>query len=222
VSTFIDLGHVLEEGMPSYPGLPPPRFGAVLTHEQSRDRYEGKAEFRLGTVHMPTNTGTYVDAPFHRFPEREDLADVPLEAVAGLPGIVVDVDPGEDRAVSVPFDADAVRGRAVLLRTGWSRRWGTEAYWKPGPFLAPDALDLLVGAPAALVGVDFWNVDDVADPARPAHTRLLESGVLIVEHLTNLSALPRRGFRFFAVPLRIRGGASFPVRAFAEVEDGGP
>ena len=80
-------------------------------------------------------------------------------------------------------------------------------------------LDLLIENGATLLGVDFNNVDDMTDPVRPAHTRLLEAGIPIVEHLRGLDALPREGFRFFAVPPRIKGGASFPVRAFAELPD---
>ena len=148
----------------------------------------------------------------------DDLAAVALERVAGLPGFVVDAG---DEAGPVDLDLGArdVTGSAVLVRTGWSRRWGTDDYWAHGPYLSTRAIDSLVGARAALVGVDWPNVDDTSDPARPAHTRLLAAGVLIVEHLTGLSALPEDGFRVFAVPPRIVGGASFPVRAFAEVPD---
>jgi arylformamidase len=218
VGRFIELGHVLEDGMSAYPGLPAPVFGAHLTHRQSRTHYDGKAEFYLGRVEMPCNVGTYLDAPFHRFPGRPDLAAVPLEAVAGLPGLVLDgLASDRGRAVGLdPAGAD-LAGRAVLVRTGWDERWGTPEYWQPGPFLSGAALDLLVASGPALVGVDFWNVDDTADPARPAHTRLLDAGILVVEHLCGLGGLPRDGFRFSAVPLRIVGGASFPVRAYAEL-----
>jgi arylformamidase len=205
---FVELNHVLEDGMPAYPGLPAPVFGAHLTHEDSRSHYQGRAEFYLGRVEMPCNVGTYLDVPFHRYPERADLAGVPLESVAGLPGLALDAVPsGDGRAVTVePAGADPA-GRAVLVRTGWDRRWGTDRYWEPGPFLSEAALDLLVESRPALVGVDFWNVDDTADPERPAHTRLLGAGILIVEHLCGLGALPEAGFRFSAVPPRIARGA---------------
>lgn len=214
-SRYVDLSFEIEDGMPVYPGfLPEPRIDAILDHEASRLRYQGKAEFYLGRVAMSGNTGTYVDAPFHRYRDREDLAALPLERLAGLPGVVVDVaaDPGP---VDLPLDE--VTGLAVLVRAGWDRRWGADAYWEPDPWLSPAALDLLVEGGAALVGVDWTNVDDTADPARPAHTRLLGAGIPIVEHLRGLDQLPKDGFRFFAVPPRIVRGASFPVRAFAEL-----
>jgi kynurenine formamidase len=217
---LVDLSFALEDGMATLPGvLPEAKIGPLLDHESSRQRYQGKAEFFLGGVEMSTNAGTYVDSPFHRFRDREDLAAVPLERWAGLPGIVVeaDDDPGP---VNIDLSPDEVRGRAVLVRTGWDRRrWPGDEYWQPGPHLSQATVEALLAGPAVLVGVDFTNVDDTSDPARPAHTRLLDAGVLIVEHLRGLDQLPREGFRFFAVPPRVVRGASFPVRAFAEIED---
>ena len=217
ISRFVDLSFAIEDGMPALPGfLPEAKIGAILDHEASRPRYHGKAEFYLGRVEMSGNTATYVDAPFHRHRDREDLAGVPLERLAGIPGVVVDAaeEPGP---VDLARAGDHVRGRAVLFRSGWDRRWGSDAYWEPDPWLSPAALDLLADAGAAVVGVDWTNVDDTTDPARPAHTRLLGAGIPIVEHLRGLDQLPTDGFRFFAVPPRIVRGASFPVRAFAEL-----
>jgi arylformamidase len=214
---FVDLSHTIEDGQPTLPGLlPEAAVGAILDHQQTLPRYEGKAGFYLGRVDIPGNTGTYVDVPFHRFADREDIAAVGLERLAGLPGVVVEAAP-ENRPVDLDLAPDDVRGRAVLVRTGWDRRWGTDAFWEPDPYLSTGAIDLLVGSGAALVGVDWNNVDDTTDPARPAHTRLLKEGVLIVERLTGLDPLPRDGFRFFAAPPKIVRGASFPVRAFAEL-----
>ncbi|HWU38950.1 MAG TPA: cyclase family protein [Candidatus Acidoferrum sp.] len=217
---FIELNHVLEDGMQAYPGLPSPKIGAYLDHEASRDHYAGRAEFFLGRVDMVCNIGTYLDSPFHRHRGQADLSQIPLERVAGVPGIVLDA-AGSRAAIALERPASDLSGRAVLIRTGWDRRWGTDAYWEPGPYLAASTVDLLIQARAVLVGVDFWNVDNTQDPSRPAHTRLLAEEILIVEHLCNLSALPRTGFRFSAVPLRILRGASFPVRAFAEVAEVG-
>lgn len=216
--SFVDLSHAIEDGMEPYPGLPKPVIAPLLTHEQSRARYENKAQFYLGRVDMPCNAGTYLDSPFHRYPEAADLSQLPLASVAGLPGIVLDGMAAEGRAVGIDAEETQLSGRAVLVRTGWDERWGTARYWEPGPYLSTQALELLLRSRAALVGVDFWNADNTEDPARPAHTRLLAAGILIVENLANLSALPPLAFRFFAVPPAIRRGASFPVRAFAEVE----
>ncbi len=216
---FVELNHPLEEGMKAYPGFPGPKIGAFLDHKESGPRYEGKAEFYISRVEMIGNVGTYLDSPFHRYPDGADLSSLPLERVAGLRGIVLEGAVAGSREVSVEAGEFDLRGCAVLVRTGWDRRWGTERYWEPGPFLSEISLDLLIRSGVALVGVDFWNVDDPSDLARPAHTRLLAANILIVEHLANLSALPRSGFRFYAVPLRIVKGASFPVRAFAELEE---
>lgn len=214
---FVDLSFPIEDGMPTLPGvLPEARIGPILDHDASRDRYRGKAEFYLGRVDMPGNTGTYVDAPFHRHRDREDLAGLGLDRLAGIPGVVVDA-PAEAAPVEIPLSPEEVRGHAILVRTGWDRHWGTDRYFEGDPWVSSAALDLLIESGATLLGVDFNNVDDTTDPERPAHTRLLGAGIPIVEHLRGLDALPVTGFRFFAVPPRIVGGASFPVRAFAEI-----
>lgn len=214
---YVELSHEICDGMPVFPGLERPRITAFLDHEQSRPRYQGEAEFYISKLELVGNTGTYLDSPFHRHREGRDLSEVPLEAVAGMPGVVLDGMVGADRAVSLDADEARLAGSAVLVRTGWDARWGTDAYWEPGPYVSPEALELLLRAGPRLVGVDFWNVDDTDDPSRRVHTRLLAEEIVIVEHLCNLGELPPSGFRFFAVPLRIVTGASFPVRAFAEV-----
>jgi kynurenine formamidase len=203
--------------MATYPGLPRARIGPFLDHEASRTHYEEPTEFFLGVVDMPCNVGTYLDSPFHRFRDGSDLSEISLESVAGLPGVVIDA-PGEPgTGITLRADEESISGRAVLVRTGWERRWGSEDYWLGGPYLSQGSVDLLVRAGAALVGVDFSNVDDTGDLSRPVHTQLLRANVLIVEHLCNLARLPSDGFAFSAVPLRIVRGASSPVRAFAEL-----
>jgi kynurenine formamidase len=218
MTRFIELDHPIENGMLPYPGLSGPKIGAVVDHASSRARYQNQAEFYLGRIEMDCNVGTYLDSPFHRYPEAADISRLPLERLAGLPGIVLAPEVPASRAVTLEVPEAELRGKAVLVRTSWDRRWNTRDYYEPGPFLSHESVELLLRAKPALVGVDFWNVDDTANPARPVHTRLLAADILIVEHLANLGALPREGFRFYAVPLRIVGGASFPVRAFAEVE----
>ncbi len=216
---LVELNHILEDGMTPYPGLPSPKIGAFLDHEASRSRYNDQAEFYLGKVDMVCNLGTYLDSPFHRYPDGLDLSQIPLERIAGLPGIVLDGVVSSNRSITLHADYSELDEKAVLIRTGWDKRWGTEGYWELGPFLSEKSIDLLIRSRVKLVGVDFWNVDDTMDPARPAHTRLLASDILIVEHLCDLSVLPRTDFKFYAVPLRIVRGASFPVRAFAEIEE---
>jgi arylformamidase len=170
---------------------------------------------------MVANTGTYLDTPAHRFPGGADLADLALERIADVPGVLVDVRDEAESARAIEgsaFEGIDVAGRAVLIATGWDRPWGTPAYLSDNPFLTADAAALLVSRGAALVGIDSLNVDSLADPSRPAHTAILRAGIPLLEHLTGLAELPASGFRLFAVPPRIRGMGTFPVRAFAIVE----
>lgn len=216
MSQFVELSHVIRDGMIGYPGFPPAQVRPWLTHEASRERYGGQAEFAISEFSMVGNMGTYLDSPYHRDASGADISGLGIGMVAGLEGVVLDGIVGEDRAVRF-HELPDLHGKAVLVRTGWSSRYGGEEYWEPGPYLGHEALDAFLSAGVALVGVDFANVDDVGDLARPAHTRLLRAGVLIVEHLANLEALPAGEFRFFAIPLAIEGAASSPVRAFAEL-----
>jgi kynurenine formamidase len=214
---FIELSHLLKDGMMTYPGLPEPRFGVFLGRQESREHYNGQAEFLVGSVEMVGSTGTYIDSPFHRFKDGLDLGRIELSRLAGLDGVVVDGVTRKDRSITIENPAGGYNGKAVLVRTDWDKRWGSESYWELCPYLSSSLVDQLVSEGAALVGVDFWNVDNTEDPSRPVHTKLLKSEILIVENMCNLEKLPLTGFRFYAVPLRISGGASFPVRAFAEV-----
>ncbi len=208
---IIDLSHVIQPGMPSYPGLPEPKFRMVRPHGDSTG-HPSAAGFQIAAYDLGGNTGTYVDAPFHRYPAGADLAAVPLERLADLPGVLVHA--REDGPIHPSaFDGLFAKGHAVLVHTGWSRRWGAD-YFRSGPYLTGEACDLLIAAGAALVGIDCANIDDTEDPERPAHTRLLAATVPIVEHLTNLAKIGRRPFRFSAAPPAIRGGTSFPVRAY--------
>ena len=216
MTTFLDLSHRLEPGMPSYPGLPEPQFHTWFTHAESAERhlYAEGTTFQIATYELGGNTGTYIDSPFHRHPEKPDLAGLPLEKLANLEGIVVHAAP--DRLIgSEAFAGLDLSGKALLVRTGWSTRWGDDDYFRSGPFLTGEACAHLVQQGVALVGIDCANIDNTQDPERPAHTTLLAAGIPIVEHLTALDGLPASGFRFFAVPPAIAGGTSFPVRAFA-------
>jgi kynurenine formamidase len=214
---LVDLSHTVEHGLVTYPGLPAPSVDAFLTHEQSRERYAPGTEFHIGRIAMVANTGTYLDAPFHRFRDGADLAALPLERLAELPGVVVDAAAGAREIGPEALPARGLRGRAVLVRTGWSRRFGRREYFRGHPYLNGAAGEALAAAGAALVGIDSLNVDDTAGGERPVHTTLLAAGIPVVEHLTGLEALPAEGFRFFAVPVKVRGMGTFPVRAFAAV-----
>jgi kynurenine formamidase len=214
--TLIDLSHVIEDGMVTYKGLPAPHVCDWLSREASRAAYDPGTEFQIGQITMVGNTGTYLDTPFHRYADGEDLSQVGVERVADLPGLVVRV---VDRMAidGDLFDGLDVAGRAVLVHTGWSRHWRTEAYYEGHPFLTAAAADRLVEAGAALVGIDSHNIDDTRIRARPVHSRLLGAGVPIVEHMRGLELLPDAGFRFTASPPKVKGFGTFPVRAFAVV-----
>lgn len=211
---FVDVSHVVEHGMVTYPGLPAPIICDYLSREASRSRYAPGTEFHIGTIEMVANTGTYVDSPFHRYEGGRDLADLPLASLADLEGLVVDAGAGARAIGPEAFEGLDVRAKAVLVRTGWSVHFRTEAYLQGHPFLTEEAAKHLVQAGAALVGIDSLNIDDTADLRRPVHTALLGGEIPIVEHLTNLASLPAAGFRFFAVPAKVRAFGTFPVRAF--------
>lgn len=218
---LVDLSHVIEPGMLTYPGLPAPEAHVIVDHETSRARYGGKSEFFIASLHLCGNTGTYVDSPFHRHRDGQDLAGLPLEKLARLPVRVFDAR-ALGRAIGPELfrrDAAALAGAAVLVRTDWSRHWGTDRYFGPNPFLTRAAVEHLAGAGVAFVGIDSLNIDDTADLERPAHTVLLGAGIPVCEHMTNLDRLgDRRGY-LHAVPIAWRGGATFPVRAYVHLDD---
>lgn len=204
--------------MKTYPELPEPTVEVLLDYEASRQRYQNQAEFYIARLHLCGNTGTYVDSPRHRYRDGTDLAALPLERLANLPAVVIDVTNAGRGIGSETIDERDLTGRAVLFRTDFSRHWGTPEYFKDNPFLTRDAVDLLVSKQPGFVGIDSLNIDDTADPSRPAHTRLLGAGIPICEHMTNLQALPANGAKLHAVPIAWVGGGTFPVRAYAVVD----
>ncbi len=214
-SRFVDLSHPIESGLRTYPGLPTPVITGFMSHEDSRTRYADGTEFQIGRIEMVSNTGTYLDAPFHRFAGAADLSTLPLESLADLPGVVLSA-PQTGRSIHTSeLPSDDWRGHAVLFHTGWSRHWSSERYFEGHPFLSSDVAAELVRREVALVGIDSLNIDDTDDGTRPVHTALLAASIPVVEHLTHLARLPRGSFRFFAVPVKVKGMGTFPVRAFA-------
>ena len=222
MARLIDLSHEIEHGMVTYRGLPVPAISDWLSREASAARYAPGTTFQIGKIDLLANTGTYIDAPFHRYASGADVAGYTLEAVADVPGVVFRATKRQSRALNAEyFSGREVRGKAVLVHTGWDENWRTDTYaGGQHPFLTRDAADYLVKAGARIVGIDSLNIDDDKDGARPAHTILLGAGVAIVEHMTNLAALPDGDFTFFAVPPRVKGMGSFPVRAFARIGGG--
>jgi arylformamidase len=216
MNRFIDVSHPIVEGMETYRPLPPPRVEVLNDYDASR--YDGKAEFLIASLHLCGNTGTYVDAPRHRFRDGTDLAGLPLEHLADLEVVVVDAT-NAGRAIGPDaLSAGDLRGKALLVRTEFSRHWGTETYFSDNPFLTAESCERLLAAGVGFVGIDSLNIDDIADMARPAHTTLLRAGVPICEHMTNLAAVTSGG-RLHAVPIAWVGGGTFPVRAYVMADD---
>ncbi len=219
---LVELSHIIRDGMLTYPGIPAPRIGSHLSFDESAAIYAAGTEFAIATMLLAANTGTYLDTPAHRFRDGDDLSAVPLDRLADLPGVVVDVrehlTDGRRAIEQVTASAQDIAGHAVLVLTGHSRFWGSDSYFTDHPYLAQGFVDQLVDAGAALVGIDSLNIDSTHTGERPAHTALLAAGIPIVEHLTNLTELPQRGFRFTAAPPLIKGMGTFPVRAFAVVD----
>src|SRR5438128_1620984 len=233
---LVDLSHTIEHGLITYKGLPAPIICDFLSREQSRQHYAPGTEFQIGKIEMLANTGTYLDSPFHRYEDGKDLSELELSSLANLNSVVVNAKGKElrgkgadERAIVVnAFDGIDVSGKAVLIHTGWDAHWRTEQYFEGHPFLTKDAAQFLADQGAALVGIDSYNIDDTADLSRPAHSILLGAGIPIVEHMCNLDALMQAiddhplatasgsaPFKFFAVPMKVKGMRTFPVRAFA-------
>ena len=218
----IDLSHPIRAGLVTYPGLPAPTITPHLTREASRTRYAPGTEFAMDVIHLIGNTGTYLDSPFHRYAEGADLAGLDLSSLVGLRAEVFHLEDAWDAARrgirSVTLADRDVHGAAVLLHTGWDRWFGRPEYGSGAPFLTGEAAQWLIEEGALLIGIDSLNIDDTESGGeRPAHSLLLGAGVHVVEHLTNLGALPPRGARFTAAPPAVEGFGTFPVRAFAEV-----
>ncbi len=215
---LIDVSHVVEAGMVTYKGLPVPVISDHLTREQSRSFYAPGTEFHIGKIEMVANTGTYIDSPFHRYRDGDDLAGLDLYSLANLEGLVIRKHEVDRAITSDDLSGVDVKDKAVLFHTGWDKHWRTEAYSDgTHPFVSDDAAEYLAEHGAALVGIDSYNIDDTGDLRRPAHSILLKHGIPVLEHLSNLASLPNDDFKFFAVPVKVKNFGTFPVRAFAVV-----
>ena len=218
---LIDVSHTVEHGMITYKGLPAPVITDHLSREDSKKNYAPGTEFQIGKIEMVANTGTYLDSPFHRYADGADLAGLDLYSLANLDGLLVRTVGAAEREILVSALAGLdVAGKAVLFHTGWDSRWRTEGYSDgTHPFVSAEATQWLADSGAALVGIDSYNIDDTKGGSRPAHSILLQRGIPVVEHLCGLGELPDRDFKFFAVPVKVKGFGTFPVRAFGIVPE---
>jgi kynurenine formamidase len=202
--------------MTTYPGVAPPRVDVAVSRDESAARLGTGVSFEIGSATLAGNTGTYLDAPYHYYPDRADIAQVPLERLVNVPVAMVHAFGKQEITAADLGDPGALWGRAVLVYTAWARYWRTPRYLDPDcPHLTPDAVEALVNSNVALVGIDSLNIDDPTDPHRPAHHGLLGADIPIIEHLTNLDRVPMDGARLTALPAPVRGMASFPVRVVA-------
>jgi len=216
---FIDLSHTIEHGMITYKGLPAPVICDYLSREDSKSVYAEGYEFQIGKIEMVSNTGTYLDTPFHRYENGKDLNELILEKLVDLEAITIQADYRKGIEIGKDFFVNRnLRAKAVLINTGWSTFWRTDTYFENHPFLTEEAAIYLRDQGVLLVGIDSHNIDDTRGKARPVHTTLLGAEILISEHLCNLDQLPENGFTFTAVPPKIKGMGTFPVRAFATLK----
>jgi arylformamidase len=216
---LIDLSHTIEHGLITYKGLPAPLICDYISRERSKDFYQEGTQFQIGKIEMVSNTGTYIDSPFHRYENGKDLSELALERLAGLEAIVVRADFNEGIEVGKHFfEKINVFQKAVLVNTNWSKYWRTDAYFENHSFLSEEAAFYLRDQGALLVGIDSHNIDDTRKKSRPVHSVLLGSEIVIAEHLCNLDQLPNENFTFTAVPPKIKGMGTFPVRAFATLK----
>ena len=217
MSSFIDLSHTIEHGLITYRGLPAPLICDYLSREQSKELYEPGTTFQIAKIEMVSNTGTYLDCPFHRYEQGKDLSEVTLADLADLEGVIIRVDHRETLRIDASFfQGKELSGKAVLVHTGWDQHWNTEAYFANHPYLTEDAARYLVECGVKLVGIDSYNIDDTSGKSRPVHSTLLGSEVLIVEHLCRLGEVPDGDFTFSAIPPKFKGVGTFPIRAFAK------
>jgi len=219
MSKYIDLNHIIENEMITYQGLPGPVISDFLSRKRSRDKYEKGTEFHIALLEMVSNTGTYIDTPFHRFDGGKDLADLDLNQLVNIEGVTINARNPDGNAIDASyFENCDLTGKAVMVCTGFDQNWGTDKYFSGHPFLTQDAVEHIAQQSPVLVGIDSYNIDHTDNLSRPAHTILLGKEILIIEHMCNLRELPASGYRITAVPQKIRGVGSFPVRVFATID----
>ncbi|MDQ7793034.1 MAG: cyclase family protein [bacterium] len=218
MTRFVDLSHNVEHGMITYKGLPAPIICDSLSREASKPYYAEGTTFHIGKIEMVANTGTYIDSPFHRYADGNDLSELSLETIAHVNGVVFRANPARRAIGPEVFAGAEVRGKAVLVHTGWARHWGSEQYFDGHPFLTAEAAEWLKAAGVSLVGIDSLNIDDTSDGHRPVHSILLGADIPIIEHMCNLENLPESGFKLHSVPVKVCRFGTFPVRAYAVIE----
>jgi kynurenine formamidase len=203
-----DLSHAIENGMTYFPGDPEPRLTPWPV-----DVPWHVSELRLGS-----HCGTHLDAPLH-LSAGPSVDALSLSRLMGR-GVVIDVpgkQPGDHINPSDVLMAEPLlqQGVWLVLRTGWSRYWGSPAYFAH-PSLDPELAHAIVAWGVDLVAMDLLSPDDTAGGASIVHEILLGAGILIVENLTGLNQLTAGNtYMFSFLPLKLAGVDGSPVRAVA-------
>src|SRR3984893_12801310 len=138
--TLIDLSHTIFDGLVTYKGLPAPIICDYLSREKSKELYEAGTEFQIGKIEMVTNTGTYIDCPFHRYENGKDLSQITLEQMADLEAITIDAK--DIKAIGKEYvDGKEIRNKSVFVFTNWARHWNTELYFEGHPYITAEAAE---------------------------------------------------------------------------------
>lgn len=226
---FIELNHVIRNGLVSYPGMPPVEISALYTRKQCGQKFGGESAALLDQIRMVNISGTYIDSPYHRFEEGYKICDIPLEKCFDLPTFVVDLGTNTDENGNPIFDTDDVKvalagktlsGSAVLLRSGHGKKFMTPQYEISVPYCTVAAAEWLMAQGVFVLGIDTELVDDFNDKSKGdrVHDVVLSAGSVICEDMKDLDLLPKEGAHLYVIAPRVEM-ASFPARVFAVLKE---
>ena len=176
--------------------------------------------FHIGLLTICTNTGTYLDVPFHRYADGHDLADLALEQVAGVPA-VCSTAAASRRSTSRPTISSGSPGTRCSSAPTTQCTSARERTSRTTRTSSAASAEALVAADVACVGIDSMNIDGTATGDRPVHSILLRRGSRSSSTSPTSPRCPDRGFTFTAVPPKIEGAGTFTVRAFATTDEEG-
>lgn len=226
--TVIDLSLAIDNNMHVHPLLQSPVVLPYMTHESTKDIGFGTKEDPIsGAMHyisMLDSTGTHVDGFFHNDPNGLTVDLMPLDMFFGkaicldfthIPDFgVIDV---EDIELAMKKTGVIIDGHIVLFNTGLhARHWPNIEAATHQPRITAQATEWLAAHGSKVHGVEGPSTDPSTDTLFESHRACRDLGITHYEWLVNLEQLVGKGeFTFFGVPLKIKGGPSAPVRAFA-------
>lgn len=207
---IIDLTHRVESRAEAFPGDSSPRM--TFTARLPKD------EFNLTDLSVCVHYGTHMDAPFHFLADGITIDEIPLDWLYG-PATRIDIRKGAGELITVedfrPYERHLTPGARIILNTGWHARFGQPAFYKDHPDIAHPAGEYLASRQLRLLGMDLPTPNH---DYTPIHKALMGAGVVLVESLANLDALPER-FTFCALPLKLAGRDGSPVRAVGMADE---